>query len=237
MSDQTKADLIVSAVKNHPRGAWIVVLGTLLLITAQVIGALDAIGKFLFPPKPPVEWSVVFSLPWELQVMEEYRTPGPGRRVVILRATVTNRGSHHATILDSGFVLGEGDSQWDPLRSIKPFTEFTIREGEVKSIEISIPFDLDLAPGQSVFPRGKEAYSTPNNGMVPIGLYVLSTDSRGQNYSAFFPVAYGNWEGGRFVRITPLTRGFKGYLELTTVELLTNTVIMPSEVVGRWRMM
>jgi hypothetical protein len=169
VSDQTKAEKITSAFKNNPRGAWITVIASLLLVVAQLVGAVDAIRKFLFVPEPSVEWSVVFSLPWQLQPIQESLKPARDRHTAVIRAIVTNRGSHQATILDTGFVLGEGDSQWDPLRSSRPFDGFTIREGEVKSIEIPIPFELPAA--QAVAPRTKTGgiFSENENGMVPIG--------------------------------------------------------------------
>jgi hypothetical protein len=51
----------------------------------------------------------------------------------------------------------------------------------------------------------------------------------------YFPIAYGRWEGRTFVEMMPLTEGLSGFEGLTTIELLTDQVIMPSEVVGRWR--
>ena len=55
MPDQTKAEKIISAFKNNPRGAWIAVIASLLLVVARLIGALDVVRKFLFVPEPPVE--------------------------------------------------------------------------------------------------------------------------------------------------------------------------------------
>ena len=71
--------------------------------------------------------------------------------------------------------------------------------------------------------------------MVPIGLYVLTTDARGDDYDVFFPVAYGIWENRAFVEIVPLTGRYDWNTDLSTVELLKHRVIRPSDIVVRWR--
>jgi hypothetical protein len=64
---------------------------------------------------------------------------------------------------------------------------------------------------------------------------VLSTDTRGDNYDAFFPIAYGMWENHAFVEIIPLTGRYGWNTDLSTVELLKHTVIRPFDTVIRWR--